>query len=73
MVLLDPFSHNSAYIYSAYVALLRAAVAVAITLSLLVSIDRIYKVCPRQAGLRGAGLPSLWRISRIIRDARSAG
>ena len=50
MVLLDPFSHNSAYLYSAYVGLLRGAVAVAITLSLLVSIDRIYKVCARKAG-----------------------
>ncbi|KAK9837515.1 hypothetical protein WJX81_008081 [Elliptochloris bilobata] len=42
MVLLDPFSHRTAY--KIYVDLLRAAVAVAITLSLLVSIDRIYKV-----------------------------
>ena len=73
MVLLDPFSHNSAYLYSAYVGLLRGAVAVAITLSLLVSIDRIYKVRARQAGQGGAGLPSVRRISCIIRDAGSAG
>ncbi len=73
MVLLNPFSHNSAYLYSAYVGLLRGAVAVAITLSLLVSIDRIYKVCARKVGWRVAGLPSVRRITRIIRDAGSAG
>lgn len=42
MVLLDPFSHRTAYLV--WVDLLNAAVAVAIALSLLVSLDRIYKV-----------------------------
>jgi len=54
MVLLDPFSHRTAYLV--WVDLLNAAVAVAIALSLLVSLDRIYKV-RRQPPGTGAAAP----------------